>query len=215
MEVLSHDWNGDGNMDFATITSQEFECVDLFINDARKFNQYRVWTGRDLVVGSVGLHLADLDADGDQDIVCVNGDCFDNNFANLSHGIQVMENLGNLRFAEHRVAELPGAYRAVTGDIDGDNDLDIIAVANLPTTVYPQSLIDQNPVSILVLEQIGAWQFRPRVLERGTPRYPALETADFNGDGKIDFAVGTQLFDTDPSNSPAAMLPRLSIWWQQ
>jgi hypothetical protein len=29
----------------------------------------------------------------------------------------------------------------------------------------------------------------------------------------MDFAVGTQLFDTDPVGSPATKLPRVMVWW--
>lgn len=215
MQVLANDWNGDGAMDFASIISQEFECVELFINQGRKFNRHRAATGGDLTFGSVGIELVDLDQDGDQDILYVNGDTFDNNFANRSHGLQWLENVGNLEFRLHRLLELPGAYRAVATDIDGDSDLDIIVVANLPTIVYPTSLNDRSPASIVLLEQSSKLEFRVHVLERGVPRYPALEAADFNADGKMDFAVGVQLFGTDSPDSPASKLPRLTFWWQK
>ena len=215
IQVLANDWNRDGAMDFASVISQEFECVELYVNHGRKFDKHRAATGGDLTFGSVGIELADLDQDGDQDILYVNGDTFDNNFANRSHGLQWLENVGNLEFRLHRLLDLPGAYRAVAADIDGDMDLDILVVANLPTIVYPTSLNDQSPASIVLLEQLPNLQFQDHVLERGTPRYPALEAADFNDDGKMDFVVGVQLFDTDPPNSPASKLPRLNIWWQK
>ncbi len=215
MQVLANDWNGDGAMDFATVLSQEFECVELFVNQGRKFDRHRAATGGDLTFGSVGIELVDLDQDGDQDILYVNGDTFDNNFANRSHGLQWLENVGNLEFRLHRLLDLPGAYRAVATDIDGDSDLDILVVANLPTIVYPTSLNDRSPASIVLLEQTTDLQFQVHVLERGTPRYPALEAADFNADGKMDFAVGVQLFETDPPNSASSKLPRLTFWWQK
>ena len=215
MQVSAHDWNEDGEMDFASITSQEFECVDVFTNAGDKFDAYRTWQGGDVTFGLVGFELTDLDQDGDQDILCVNGDSFDNNFANRSHGVQWLENIGDVKFRYHRLAELPGAYRAVAADIDGDNDLDVIVVVNLPTDVYPRSLVEMNSVSLLMLEQLAPGHFSPRVLERGTPRYAALEAADFNGDGKVDLAVGAQLFDTDPQGSAASKLPRLTLWWQK
>ncbi len=215
MQVFANDWNSDGAMDFAAVFSQEFECVELYINQGRKFDRHRAATGGDLTFGSIGIELVDLDRDGDQDILYVNGDTFDNNFANRSHGLQWLENIGNLEFRLHRLLDLPGAYRAVPTDIDGDSDLDILVVANLPTTVYPTSLNVQSPASIVLLEQSSNLEFRIHVLERGMPRYPALEAADFNSDGKMDFAVGVQLFETDPPDSPASKLPRLTLWWQK
>ncbi len=215
MQVLANDWNRDGAMDFASVISQEFECVELYLNHGRNFNRHRAAAGGDLTFGSVGIELVDLDQDGDQDILYVNGDTFDNNFANRSHGLQWLENVENLEFRLHRLLELPGAYKAVATDIDGDSDLDILVVANLPTIVYPTSLNDQSPASIVLLEQSSKLEFRVHVLERGVPRYPALEAADFNADGKMDFVVGVQLFGTDPPDSPASKLPRLNLWWQK
>lgn len=214
VQVLAHDWNSDGSLDFAALVSQEFECVDLFIKNDRKYDRHRAAAGRDLTFGSVGMELADIDGDGDQDIIYVNGDSFDNNFSNLSHGVQWLENLNDLDFKLHRVLELPGAYRAVPADIDGDSDCDIIVVANLPSIVYPESLMDSPPASLVVLEQLPDHGFRSHVLERGTARYPALEVADFDGNGKVDLAVGALLFDTDAPDSPPAKLPPLAIWWQ-
>ncbi len=215
MQVGLADWNADGLLDFASITSQEFESLDLFLNTGRNFQQRPIWSGDDLTAGSIGFEMADLDSDGDEDIVCVNGDSFDNNFVNHSHGIQWLENQGELKFQAHRIIELPGAYRAIARDMDNDGDLDLLAVANLPTTVYPTSINASGPISLLLLEQVKTGTFEAKVLERGVPRYPALEASDMDGDGGIDIVVGSQLFDTDPPGSPAAKLPHLKIWWSQ
>lgn len=162
----------------------------------------------------MGLEPTDLDQDGDMDLLCTNGDCFDNNYANRSRGLTWLENTGGMQFVHHRLVEMPGANRSVAGDLDGDRDRDIVLVANLPAGVKPLALRESNPRSIMVLEQTSPREFTPRVLERGTPRYPALEVADFNRDGKLDFAVGAQLMDSELAGTPSAELPRLTIWWQ-
>lgn len=208
------DWNADGKLDFAAIVSQEYESIEIFLDQGTKFDMHTIFTANDLAFGSIGLEIVDLDQDGDMDLLHVNGDCFDNNYANLSHGLAWHENLGNLQFEYHRVVEMPGLYRALAGDMDGDGDLDIVAVANLPSQVKPISLRESEPVSILLLEQTESLTFVSHVLETGTARYPALEVADFNADGKLDFAVGAQLFDSDMPGTAAAKLPRLTVWWQ-
>ncbi len=214
IRVAAHDWNEDGRLDFAAILSQEYEAVELFINRDYKFDAHNIFLGPDLAYGSVGMEPVDLDQDGDLDLLQVNGDCFDNNYANRSHGLSWHENTGSLKFVTHRLIDMPGAYRALPGDMDGDGDLDIVLVANLPTAVKPLSLRESEPVAIMVLEQTSKLAFTPHVLERGTARYPALEVADFNSDGKLDFAVGAQLFDSDALGTAAAKLPRLTVWWQ-
>ncbi len=107
IDIPVHDWNNDGRLDFAALLSQEFECIDIFLNQGSKFDRIRVTPPHDLTYGSVGMQLIDLDQDSDQDILYVNGDAFDNNFVNRSHGIQWLENLGALEFKVHRLADLP------------------------------------------------------------------------------------------------------------
>ncbi len=211
IRVVPHDWDGDDRLDFAALVSQQFESVELFLNRNSNFARRVIWRADNLGFGSTDIEPVDLDGDGDMDIVYTNGDSFDNNFANCSHGVHWLENRGNLQFDCHRLIDLPGAYRTRAGDFDSDGDLDLVCVANLPQNVEPQSLKDSNPVSVLVLEQRSDKQFAPRVMARGSPRYPALEVADFDGNGKLDFAVGTLLFELVGSKA----LPRLAIWWQR
>jgi hypothetical protein len=208
----AYDWNQDGNLDVAALISQEFESIELFINHQDRFDMHTAFIGPDPLYGSSGIELVDLDQDGDQDILHTNGDSLDNNYANLSHGVSWLENLGNLRFQHHRLVDLPGAFRALAADMDNDGDLDIVATAFLPAQVKPIALRHSRPVAILLLEQTQSLQFVPHVLERETARYPALEVADFNHDGKMDFAVGALSFGGETTGSPASQLPRLTVW---
>ncbi|HUP78311.1 MAG TPA: VCBS repeat-containing protein, partial [Pirellula sp.] len=149
------------------------------------------------------------DQDGDMDLIICNGDSFDNNFANRSHGVQWIENLGDMQFRFHRLLDLPGAYAAKAGDMDNDGDLDILVVANLPETVDPVSLQSSNPPSIVVLEQTELKNFATRILSRDAPRYTSLELGDFNNDGKMDFTIGASVI------SASMPIPRITVWSQK
>lgn len=191
IHVPVHDFNNDGYPDFVALVSQEWEHVEAFINrkDGR-FQLQNLWAGPDLTFGVSGIELVDLDQDGDMDVLCTNGDAWDNWYLEPTHGIQWLENLGGLKFAYHRLTDMLGAYRALAGDLDLDGDLDIVAVAWFPSPVKPPNVVTPPPVSILCLEQKEPGRFVRHTLETGSPYYATMEMADFDNDGDLDFAVG-------------------------
>jgi hypothetical protein len=207
-----HDFNDDGRPDFAALVSQEYEAVDLFMNTGQgRFNRRNTWAAPDLTFGSTGIELVDLDRDGDRDILYTNGDTFDNNIASPWHGVQWLENRGDLAFDYHRLSAMPGAYRALAADFDGDGDEDAVAVAFLPRKVQPASLRDAQQASIVFLEQTAPGQFSRHTLERGSPDYATLAIGDFDGDGDSDFAVGS-----GPTVAEVRQEKHyLTVWWNQ
>ncbi len=211
IHVPVHDLNGDGLPDFVALVSQHYETVEAFLNQGDgRFHRQTLWAGPDPAFGSSGIELVDLDDDGDMDILYTNGDAFDDAFVKPSHGVQWLENLGDLQFAHRRLTDQPGAYRALADDIDLDGDLDVIAVAWVPRRVWPLSLKQGQLISVVCLERPASGDFLHHSLETGFPYHAALEVADFDEDGDVDFAVG--------SHSVSSTLPlphALAIWWNQ
>lgn len=213
IHVPVFDFNGDNRPDFVALISNESESLDLFVNlGKKKFLARPIWRAPDLTFGSSGIELSDLDGDGDQDILYTNGDTFDNLYANPSHGLQWLENIGANGFQYHRLVTLPGAYRALAADLDGDGDQDIVLSSWLSRNVKPANLRTMPIPSVLLLEQINSKEFRVQVLDRDWPQYPVLEVADLDGDGDLDIVAGRHVGLDDPAG---VNLPRLRVWWNQ
>jgi hypothetical protein len=211
--LYRHDFTGDGRVDFAAMVSQAFECVDLFINQGDgRFHLHGVWAAPDLTFGSSGMELVDLNQNGKMDILFTNGDSFDNLYANPSHGIQWLENLGDLQFAYHRLTDCPVRTEPWPATLIG---MAIWTSSPAPGCRGKSSRSSCGPArltSIVFLEQTSPGQFVPHTLEADFPSYPAMEIGDFDGDGDLDFAVGVNM-GLDGSESSG--FPHVVIWWNQ
>jgi hypothetical protein len=184
------DLNGDGLPDFVALISQEHETVEAFINEGGlTFRREVILPSQDPSFGSCGIELVDVDLDGDVDVVYCNGDTLDSHLVKPYHGVHVLTNEGRYPFQHTKVLALPGASDTATADLDGDGDLDIAVSGYLPAHVLrqlPAGTFD----ALCWLEQTGAMQFQPHVIEVGAVGHLGLVAGDFNEDGSIDLAVG-------------------------
>ncbi len=206
-----YDLNDDGFPDFVALVSQEFESVDAFLNLGNgRFRRRVLWEAGDPAFGSSGIQLVDIDQDRDIDILCTNGDSFDDKYVKPCHGVQWLENLGGLRFQYHRLADLPGAYHALAGDVDGDGDSDIMATVWVEPKVKFGNPGVKQWASLVCLEQVAGGQFVRHTLEKDFPWHATLELADFDADGDLDVALGSH------SRTPTLQLPYwLAVWWNE
>ena len=205
------DLNHDGRPDFLALVSQDHECVDAFINQGDgQFRLQTLWWGPDPAFGLSGMELIDMDSDGDTDILFTNGDSFDDGYVKPCHGVHWLENQGGLEFVHHRLSDLPGAYRALAGDIDLDGDIDVVASVWIEPKIRLVNTAVKRWDSLVCLEQTSPGKFVQHTLETDFPWCPAIEMAEFDGDGDLDLAVGSH------ARKPTLRLPHwLSIWWNE
>ena len=198
------DFDGDSRHDFADLISQEWEEVHIFHNlGGGKFKDTIIWGSTNEDYGSSGLDVADINGDGRPDFVYTNGDAFD--YARPGprpwHGIQWIENLGDNRWAFHRVGDFPGAYGPSVADLDGDGHLDLLAVSTFNDWLNPKA------VSMMAWLNDGRQNFTPVILAHTPTHLLATAVADMDGDGVPEIITGG--FHAYP---PYDRMSRVLLW---
>ena len=198
------DLYGDGNLDIVALVSQDSEEVHAFEGDgAGHFRDRVLYGSTNKDYGSSGLCIADVNQDGKPDVVYTNGDGFD--YATPGsrpwHGVQWLENLGQRKFAYHRVGDFPGAFSPVVVDIDGDGDQDIVC-----SSVF-NDWNDKNAVSLMCFENDGTNHFTPRVLAHDPTHLVVVKAADLFNDGRIELVTGAFMF-----YPPYDRVSRVTLW---
>ncbi len=177
--VAIADIDGDGKLDLI-VTNGTSNTVSIFLNTTVPGGAISFASKVDLPTGSYANHVAvgDLDGDGNPDIVVANSN---------DTVISVLRNVGMAGL----VAFAPKVDLAVTrpsdvaiGDIDGDGKPDIVATSHTNSTVS----VLRNNSTVGTLSFATATDFA--VLTGSSRHAETVVLADFNGDGKLDLAVG-------------------------
>ncbi len=187
IHTIPEDIDKDGDLDFISLVSQEWEEIYLFENDGRgNFKPHLVWGSANEDYGSSGIRLTDLDQDGSTDILYTNGDAFDYLPPRPRpwHSVQWLQNKGGFTFEHRPIGNFEGASGAVAADIDRDGDLDVVAVSCYNFWEKPESQ------SIVLFENDGKMGFAERDVAHSPTHLITVETADMNEDGKPDFVTG-------------------------
>lgn len=198
------DADGDGDLDIVTLVSQEWEEIYVFENDGRGgFSPRRIFGASNEDFGSSWISLADLDKDGDVDVVYSNGDAFD--YAPPTgrgwNGLQWLENRGGLTFRYHRIGDFSGASSPQAVDLDGDGDLDVALVSAYNNWDRPEAL------SLAWFENDGQMGFTLRPMT-GTPTHLiTLAVADLDRDGRPDLVTGGMHM-----SYPFDRMSRVTVW---
>jgi hypothetical protein len=198
------DIDKDGDLDMITLVSQEWEEIYIYLNEGKgNFQKKLIFGSSNEDFGSSGIYMADADQDGDLDILYTNGDAFDYipPQGRPWHGVQWLENKGNLTFEYHRLCNFIGAYNARPVDIDGDGDLDLFAVSAFNLWDKPESQ------SFIWLENTGDMHFVMHNIANNPTHLLTMELGDFNNDGLVDMVTGGM-----HAYPPYDRMGRITLW---
>ena len=160
IDARPYDMDGDGDMDIVATISQNSEDIMYYRNEGSgTFHSTVVFDASETWFGMSGLRLADLDLDGDMDIVFTNGDTMDFDTPNgidpnQLHGVAWLENDGTANFTHHDLLRNWGAYDTVMLDWDDDGDLDILVICLQMDGQFPANTT-ANQLILLLNEEDG------------------------------------------------------------
>jgi hypothetical protein len=184
------DLDGDGDQDILALFAQADERLMAFERTSTG------WSPRTLMRfhpswGSVTFRRADLDGDGDHDLLVVNGD--NNDLSGRPtrpyHGVRAYERVGPWSYEERWFVALPGAYDVEwLGAPDASGASFLVAAAFLDAS---------DPIGLVLLERTGVWTVQPKSIV-DAPALPACRLAAPNRDRTIVAVLwcGTYLGET-------------------
>jgi hypothetical protein len=185
------DLNADGKPDFIALIAQEHEVVEAFLNDGTgEFRKQTIHSAPHPGWGSSGIELADMNNDGRLDVLYTNGDILDEPYLwKPYHGVQWLENRGDLRFEHRRIGDMFGVHHAVAAHITGNPLPDVLAVSFLPADKFADRGA-RKADAIVLFEQVAPGRFERHTLATESCDAVVCAAADLFGTGRADLVIG-------------------------
>ena len=190
------DFNGDGHPDVVT-ANQDNDSVSLFLNDGTggyglPQGNYVGYSYGPVNAPLSGIVGADIDGDGSTDVAFIEYNQFPDQYYQLT--VLLNDGKGNLS-APVRSDAINSSYADfgdfVLADFRNTGRPDFLAIAGNYTDTGP--FVSFAPNS-------GGGHFGPLSVTNPTNAMGVLGVGDFNGDGKLDFAVVGSGVGNDPKN---------------
>jgi hypothetical protein len=188
-KAVDHD--KDGDLDLMVMMTQAKEGLVLFENlGGGNFKEKQLLSFHP-AFGSGDFRFEDMNGDGKQEIILVNGDNADQSQVLKNyHGIRIFKLEDSGEYKENWFYPIYGANGLEVGDFDQDGKMDLVT-----TAFYPDR--KQKPYQNLVYfrqEKLGT--FSPFVLkEQLEDHWLTLTKGDLDLDGDLDLVVGAFAFD--------------------
>ncbi len=181
------DVNKDGLPDVYALFAQGDEGLSLFINQGNgKFEEQRILRFPS-VFGSSYFELADINADGLEDIIYTCGDNADYSaIYKPYHGVYLYLNNGKGGFEQKFFFHVNGCYKAMAADFDHDGRKDIAVISFFAD-------YERRPEEgFFWLKQTAPLKFNAFTLPAAKEgRWLTMDTGDVDGDGKTDIVLGS------------------------
>ncbi|MFI4876053.1 MAG: FG-GAP repeat domain-containing protein [Blastopirellula sp. JB062] len=207
IHVPTGDFDQDGDLDIAAIVTQDEEELWGFENQGDgQFVARRLWMTPNLDLGGAGLTAADLDGDGDLDLIMPAGDNLEdfNAFPQPYHGCYWFENQGDWQFQPHRISDLGGAYAASVADIDQDGTQDVVLASLTNDWLNPEN------AALIWLQNDGKQNFAAWQIASAPLHLVTTAVGDLDGDEMPDIVAGSLNL-----RRPHQRLGRISGWMNQ
>ena len=106
-----------------------------------------------------------MNGDGKLDVLYTNGDILDEPYLwKPYHGVQWLENTGDMKYEHRRIADMYGVHHAVAARVTGKALPDVLAVSFLPADKFTDRGT-RKADAVVLFEQVAPGKFERHTLE--------------------------------------------------